>query len=78
MNRGYRTAREPLRDCKFRQTLSFLAKRSGGKPNLRDKSFLTCLLWTHIPENAGFFAEPTEDALEEANSSRERGLRGEA
>ena len=42
-----------------------------------DESYFTCLLWAQILGNAGFYAGPTDDALEEANSSRERGLRGE-
>ena len=42
-----------------------------------DESYLTCLLWAQIIGSAGIYAPPTDDVLEEANSTRGRVLRGE-
>ena len=57
--------------------LEFYQKEAGTSLICVYESYLTCLLWADIIGNAGFYAERTDDALEEANSSRKRGLRGE-
>ena len=77
MNGSYSTAGEPSRDRKFADSLKVLQKEAGVSLICVDESYLTCLLWAQIPENAYFYARPNDDALKEANSSRKRGLRGE-
>ena len=67
MSGSYRKTREPLRDLKFAKSSRVLRKRNQDKLNLRAWSFITCLLWAQILGNAGFYAGPTDDALEEAN-----------
>ena len=53
-------------------------KETGISLTFADESHFTCLLWARILGNVGFYAGPTYDALKEANSSRERSLRGES
>ena len=55
----------------------FYEKEAGTSLIFVNESYLTCLLWALILGNAGFYAGPTDNALEEAKSSGERGLRGE-
>ena len=66
-----------LWDSKFTKSLRCLQKESGASQIWADESYFTWLLWTEILENAGFYAGPTIDALEVANSSREQSLQGE-
>ena len=55
----------------------FYEREAGTSLICADESYLAFLLWAQILGNAGFYAGPTDDALKEVNSSRERGLRGE-
>ena len=60
-----------------RQIIKILQKLGRSSPICVDDSYFPCLLWAGILAKACFYARPTVDALEEANSSRERDLRGE-
>ena len=50
----------------------FYKKEAGISLICMDESYLTCLPWAQILENAGFYAGPTDDALQEADSNREQ------
>ena len=63
MNGSYRTTREPLRDWKFAKSSRVLRKRSRDKLNLRGWVLPHMRTRAQILGNAGFYAGPTDDAL---------------
>ena len=74
MNGSYWTTREPSQDCKFAKSSRVFQKETEPSLIFADQSYFTCLLWGLVLGYAGFYAGPTNDALEEAYSSRERGI----
>ena len=72
MNGSYLKTREPSRDHKFAKLSRILPKETERSIIFADQSHLTCLFWVKLLWNVDFYAGPTDHALEEANSSRER------